>query len=141
MVCEATNHYFDHVANMHVDQTNAVLKNALYKIGHDPDDSEYSFTRSHDPDVGRMAQKIICFLARKKCPRTLSLLALPPTADPASAGSAVCDILTHFASYTQSNVNDGGLGLTFCAALTFRLADSSLRFILATKLRSFRITP
>jgi hypothetical protein len=60
---------------MHVDQTNAVLKNALYKIGHDPDDSEYSFTRSHDPDVGRMAQKIICFLARKKCPRTLSLLA------------------------------------------------------------------
>ena len=27
---------------MHVDQTNAVLKNALYKIGHDPDDSEYS---------------------------------------------------------------------------------------------------
>ena len=127
MVCEATNHYFDHVANMHVDQTNAVLKNALYKIGHDPDDSEYSFTRSHDPDVGRMAQKIICFLARKKCPRTLSLLALPPTADPASAGSAVCDILTHFASYTQSNVNDGGLGLTFCAALTFRLADSSLK--------------
>ena len=78
MVCEATNHYFDHVANMHVDQTNAVLKNALYKIGHDPDDSEYSFTRKHDPDVGRMAQKIICFLARKKCPRTLSLLALPP---------------------------------------------------------------
>ena len=43
MVCEATNHYFDHVANMHVDQTNAVLTNALYNIGHDPDDSEYSF--------------------------------------------------------------------------------------------------
>ena len=74
-----------------------------------------------------MAQKIICFLARKKCRRTLSLLALPPTADPASAGSAVCDILTHFASYTQSNVNDGGLALSFCAALTFRLADSSLK--------------
>ena len=126
MVCEATNHYFDHVANMHVDQTNAVLTNALYNIGHDPDDSEYSFFFNHDPDVGRMAQKIICFLARKKCPKTLSLLALPPTADPASAGSAVCDILTHFASYTQSNVNDGGLALSFCAALTFRLADSSL---------------
>lgn len=58
MVCEATNHYFDHVANMHVDQTNAVLKNALYKIGHDPDDSEYSFTRSHDPDVGLGGSKL-----------------------------------------------------------------------------------
>ena len=53
MVCEATNHYFDHVANMHVDQTNAVLMNALYKIGHDPDDSKYSFTRSQNPDIGR----------------------------------------------------------------------------------------